>query len=160
MFIPCKAVNKTEQPLKTQEIRKMSKKQMKPVVAAIGAAVVGSLTLGTATAAENPFGLSELGSGYMQLASSHMEGKCGGDKDKEGKCGEGKCGGDKDMEGKCGGDKDMEGKCGGDKGMEGKCGEGKCGGDKGMEGKCGGDKDMEGKCGGDKGMEGKCGSAK
>ena len=78
----------------------MYKKQMKPVVAAIGAAMVGSLTLGTASAAENPFGLSELGSGYMQLASSH----------KEGKCGEGKCGGEKKAE------------------AEGKCGEGKCGG--------------------------------
>ena len=49
--------------------------------------------MGTATAADNPFGLSELGSGYMQLASSH-----------EGKCGEGKCGGEKKAkEGSCGG---------------------------------------------------------
>ena len=111
----------------------MSKKNMKPVATAIGAAMAGALTIGTANAAENPFGLSDIGSGYTQLASSH-EGKCGGEmKDKEGKCGEGKCGGDKkDAEGKCGGDKmGAEGKCGGEmKDKEGKCGEGKCGGNK------------------------------
>ncbi|MEJ2307938.1 MAG: low-complexity protein [Gammaproteobacteria bacterium] len=103
----------------------MSKKTtMKPVATAIGAALAGSLTLGAANAAENPFGLSELGSGYMQLAGAH-----------EGKCGEGKCG---EAETKAA---ESEGKCG-----EGKCGEGKCG--EGMasdsdekaassEGKCG-----------------------
>lgn len=85
--------------------------------AAIGGAFAASLMSGTAIAAENPFGMSEMDQGY-QLAMSDKadEGKCGGKK--EGKCGEGKCGGKK--EGKCG-----EGKCGGKK--EGKCGEGKCG---------------------------------
>lgn len=39
---------------------------------------------------------------------AHAEGKCGGGKAHEGKCGEGKCGGAKAGEGKCG-----EGKCGG-----------------------------------------------
>ncbi|NNJ95414.1 MAG: hypothetical protein HKP57_11755 [Halobacteria archaeon] len=96
----------------------MSKKStMKPLAAAMGAAFVTSLAAApVANAAENPFAMSELSSGYM-VASSHMEGKCG----------EGKCGGDKAAkEGKCG-----EGKCGGDKATkEGKCGEGKCGGDK------------------------------
>ena len=114
----------------------MSKKStMKPLAAAMGAAFVTSLaTAPVANAAENPFAMSELSSGYM-VASSHMEGKCGegkcgGDKaTKEGKCGEGKCGGDKaKMKEKC---KDKEGKCGGDKATkEGKCGEGKCGGKK------------------------------
>jgi len=115
-----------------------SKANLKPVVAIVGVALVGSLSAMNAAAGENPFGASQLDRGYMQLASS------------EGKCGEGKCGGEKKMEGKCGGDKKMEGKCGGDKKMEGKCG-----GDKKMEGKCGGDKKMEGKCG-----EGKCGGDK
>ncbi len=69
----------------------------KPLAAAIGAAVVGSLAATGAVAADNPFGLKELNSGYMQTA---MEGKCG-----EGKCGEGKA--KKSGEGKCG-----EGKCG------------------------------------------------
>ena len=108
----------------------MSKKNMKPVATAIGAAMAGALTMGTATAAENPFGLSEIGSGYTQLASSHGDGEM---KDKEGKCGEGKCGGEmKDKEGQCGGEmKDKEGQCGGEmKSKEGKCGEGKCGGNK------------------------------
>ena len=105
-----------------------SKNCIKPVAAVIGAALVGSLSaVNVASAAENPFGASQLESGYMVLASSHgaseKEGKCGGDKEtKDGKCGEGKCGGDKEMEeGKCGGDKEMK---------DGKCGEGKCGGDK------------------------------
>ena len=95
----------------------MNKKQsMKPVAAAIGAAIAGTLSIGSALAAENPFGLQPLDSGYMQVASSHMEGKCGGDKAKS------------EMEGKCGGEKaksEMEGKCGGEKAkseMEGKCG--------------------------------------
>ena len=120
----------------------MTRKQIKPAVAAIGAAMVGTLALGSASAAGNPFGIAELDSGYMHLAQA--EGKCGGEKSAtEGKCGEGKCGGDTAAaasekaatEGKCG-----EGKCGGDTpaaasekaATEGKCGEGKCG-----EGKCG-----------------------
>ncbi|MDZ7802924.1 hypothetical protein [Thiohalophilus sp.] len=120
-----------------------NRKSSKTLTLALGTAFAASMAASNvATAAEagsNPFAMSELSSGYMQLADSHMEGKCGegkcgGDKDKakkEGKCGEGKCGGDKDKakkEGKCG-----EGKCGGDKAKakkEGKCGEGKCGGSK------------------------------
>ena len=110
-----------------------NKKSITKLSIAAGTAFVASLTVGNvANAAEgaNPFAMNELSSGYMQLA--------------EGKCGEGKCGGKKGMEGKCGeGKKDMEGKCGGKKGeMEGKCGEGKKGK---KEGKCG-----EGKCGGKK----------
>jgi uncharacterized low-complexity protein len=113
------------------------KTTLKPLAIALGAAFVTSLaSIPVANAAENPFAMSELSSGYM-VADSHME---GGDKGKaEGKCGEGKCGGEKKMEkeGKCG-----EGKCGGAK-TEGKAeAEGKCGGEKKMEG--------EGKCGGEK----------
>jgi len=108
----------------------------KPLAIALGAAFVTTLAATpVANAADNPFAMSELSSGYMvaEMAEGKCgEGKCGGDKSKtdaEGKCGEGKCGGDKaktDAEGKCG-----EGKCGGEmKATEGKCGEGKCGGDK------------------------------
>ena len=114
----------------------MTHKTKTPLALAIGTAFVASLAASSianaAPNSSNPFAMSELNSGYMQVADSHM---------KEGKCGEGKCGGDKqkkDMEGKCG-----EGKCGGAKKdtKEGKCGEGKCGGDKGTkEGKCGGNK--------------------
>ena len=116
----------------------MSKKaSLKPVVAAVSTAFV--LSTGAAVAADNPFGVSELSSGYMQVAAAHEggkcgAGKCGGDKkDEAGKCGAGKCGGDKKADsGKCGGDKKAEaGKCGGDKKADsGKCGAGKCGGSK------------------------------
>lgn len=125
----------------------------KPLVAAIGAAVVGTLSVTGAVASENPFGLKQLDSGYMQTA---MEGKCGGSTTEAAKSSEGKCGGAKEeapkmMEGKCG-----EGKCGENmnkapaKSAEGKCGEAKCGGAqpapaKAAEGKCG-----EAKCGGKK----------
>ncbi len=84
---------------------------------AVGAALAASLSTGV-NAAENPFGMQELSTGYNVAMSEGTcgEGKCGGDKGKEGKCG------DKAKEAKCG-----EGKCGGDKAKEAKCGEGKCG---------------------------------
>ena len=93
----------------------MTKKScIKPVAAVIGAAFVGSLSaVSVANAADNPFGTTQLESGYMQLASNE-EGKCGEGKEAEGKCGEGK-----EKEGKCGEGKEKK---------EGKCGEGKCGG--------------------------------
>jgi uncharacterized low-complexity protein len=110
-----------------------NKTVIKPLALALGATFITSLAGTTvANAAENPFSMTELSSGYM--VAEKAEGKCG-----EGKCGEGKCGEGKTKgaEGKCG-----EGKCGEGKmkGAEGKCGEGKT---KGKEGKCG-----EGKCGG------------
>jgi len=147
----------------------MSKKiKLNPITSAIGTAVLATAGLtANATAAENPFIAETLDTGYM-LA--------GGDKAKEGKCGEGKCGGDKakdkahdhankakgDMEGKCGEEhkakmKEHKAK------MEGKCGEGKCGGDKAKaEAHDHGEKakaDMEGKCGEahKAANEGKCG---
>jgi uncharacterized low-complexity protein len=144
------------------EATKMSKKMSNTTLScAVGAALAGSLAVSGAQAAENPFGMTQLESGYMQLASAH-----------EGKCGAGKCGGEKSSsEGKCGGEKSSsEGKCGGEKSSsEGKCGgeksssEGKCGGEKSSsEGKCGGEKSSsEGKCGGEKSSsEGKCGAGK
>ena len=93
----------------------MSEKNcIKPVAAVIGAALAGSLSaVNLASAAENPFAATQLQSGYMMLAESHVaagEAEAQTEaKEKEGKCGEGKCGGDKEKkEGKCG-----EGKCGG-----------------------------------------------
>ncbi|MBI1425649.1 MAG: low-complexity protein [Gammaproteobacteria bacterium] len=94
---------------------------IKPISLALGATFAATLAasnIANATpAGENPFAMSDLNSGFMQVA----------DKGKEGKCGEGKKAGDKSKEGKCG-----EGKCGEDKKgkKEGKCGEGKCGGKK------------------------------
>ena len=71
---------------------------------AVGTTFVASVTAANAATTENPFGMNELDSGY-QVAMSIMpegscgekgeEGKCGGDKATEAKCGEGKCGGAK-----------------------------------------------------------------
>jgi len=119
----------------------MSKYNLKPLAAAVGAAFMVSVAISPmASAAENPFQANELSSGY-NLADSHGEGKCGGNMDKaakEGKCGEGKCGANKGKamkEGKCGEGMDKaahEGKCG--EGMDKAAEEGKSA----MEGKCGG----------------------
>jgi len=79
----------------------MAKKPtLKPVAAALGTTFAVALAASPlVNAAENPFSVTNLESGYMVAG------------DVEGKCGEGKCGGDKkEAEGKCG-----EGKCGGDK---------------------------------------------
>lgn len=79
---------------------------------AVGTTFAASLSLGSAVASENPFGMSELNAGYQLAMSIMPEGSCGGKGD----------------EGKCGGDKTKEAKCGADKAKEAKCGEGKCGG--------------------------------
>jgi uncharacterized low-complexity protein len=83
------------------------KSRLNPIASALGitlAATIASTPI--VQADQNPFGVSEMSNGYMQLASH--EGKCG-----EGKCGEGKCGEEKGEEGKCGEDKGEEGSCGG-----------------------------------------------
>jgi uncharacterized low-complexity protein len=129
---------------------------------AIGSAFAVTLVAApAANAAENPFGMSALKSGYLLAAADEakpaakpMEGKCGGMKDEKAK------------DGKCGGMKDAKAK-------DGKCGEGKCGGakkdakamddKKDAKTKAGKKADMkatdkkmpEGKCG-----EGKCGGKK
>ena len=100
----------------------------KAVAFAVSSAFALSIGAATINAAENPFAIKSLSSGY-QVADHH-------EKAKDGKCGEGKCGhGDKDAkakDGKCG-----EGKCGAEmkkegaeKAKDGKCGEGKCGTEK------------------------------
>jgi uncharacterized low-complexity protein len=92
----------------------MKKTNLKPVAAALGTALAMSVAATPAAADANPFGMTDLNSGYQVAWGDKPEGKCG-----EGKCGEDK----KKTEAKCG-----EGKCGGDKKKtESKCGEGKCG---------------------------------
>jgi len=121
----------------------------KTVALAAGAVLTAGLALSPtlASAETSPFAVSELSSGYMQLAGHHAaEAKCG-----EGKCGEGKCG---NAPAKVGTQADIDGKAAEYhekmKALESKCGEGKCG-----EGKCGNApaKATEAKCG-----EGKCGA--
>jgi len=145
----------------------MSKKSMKPVATAIGAAFAGSMMLsGAAAAGTNPFGMTELNGGYAQIASNHMEGKCGGAQQApaEGKCGAGKCGANMApaaAQGKCGGNMPAPA-------AEGKCGAGKCGANMApaaAQGKCGGNMPApaaQGKCGGNMpapAAQGKCGGA-
>lgn len=99
---------------------------------ATGAAFAATVAMAPiAHAADNPFGMTKLDSGY-QLAAAD-------EKKMEGKCGEAKCGADKG--------KKKEGSCGGDKA---KTKDGSCGGDKKKEGSCGGDKKKDGSCGGKK----------
>ena len=104
----------------------MTKKNcIKPIAAIIGAALVGNLSaVNVVSAAENPFGASQIESDYMVVAGmDEKEGKCGDDMKK----GEGKCGDDmKKGEGKCGDDM----KKGEATEQDGKCGNGKCGGEK------------------------------
>lgn len=104
----------------------------KTIGVAAGSAFVASMALAPlAYAAENPFALQNLQSGYMVAADTDTPAKA-----PEAKCGQGKCGGmmsgagtAKAGEAKCG-----QGKCGGvksetpPKAMEAKCGQGKCGG--------------------------------
>ena len=138
----------------------MKKMKKTPLAAAMGTAVISTLSAANINAAENPFAMTELSDGYMQLAEADKgsEMKCGASMGmKEGSCGEGKCGSmmgnqPKVKEGKCAGNKKMPPAA---KMTEGKCGEGKCGSmmqggkmKKGMEGVCG---EMM------KGKEGSCG---
>jgi len=104
------------------------KAQKKTLAVVLGGAFAASLAMSPmVNAAENPFALKSLSSGY-QVADAH-------EKAKEGKCGEGKCG--SEMKGQDAADK---------KAKDGKCGEGKCGAEKkAKDGKCG-----EGKCGAEK----------
>lgn len=121
----------------------MKKIKQTPLALAMGTTLVSGLAV-TSVQAEtlenqaNPFAMTELSDGYMQLAAADTKDEDSG-KMKDGACGEGKCGGDM-MKG--GEEKTAEGNCAGnkpapktDKKTEGKCGEGKCG-----EGKCGASK--------------------
>lgn len=97
----------------------MSKKSL--IAAAVGTAFAASMAAAPiAAAAENPFALSGLSSGY-QVADNHGEMKPADKKMPEGKCGEGKCGATKKDA------KSTEMKPTDKKMPEGKCGEGKCG---------------------------------
>jgi uncharacterized low-complexity protein len=153
----------------------MKKINKTPLAAAMGVAVISAFATSGANAEANPFGMTELSQGYMQLAEA--------DKPAEPKAAEAKCGGmmvdgkmKPGMEAACGAMmKGKEGACGmtmSDKAAETKSGEASCGGmmengkmKKGMESACGAMmKGKEGACGmmteGDamKAKEGACGS--
>jgi uncharacterized low-complexity protein len=118
----------------------MKKINKTPLAAAMGAAFISTFAANAANAQANPFGMTELSAGYMQVAAA--------DADK--KAGEMKCGASMGMP------KMQEGTCAGKKAAApAKAAEGKCGammeGDKmkkGMENVCGAMmKGKEGKCG-------------
>jgi len=82
------------------EISMSQKTTLKPLAIAVGATLATSLAaIAPASAAENPFAMSELSSGYQ--VAQMAEGKCGAGMkmNKEGKCGAGKM---MQKEGKCG----------------------------------------------------------
>jgi len=111
-----------------------------PLAIAVGTTLFSGLAVSTAYAEMsnvnvNPFAITELSNGYMQMAKSDNK-DFGAKKMKAGACGEGKCGAsmmpagalEKTVEGKCAGNKPMPwAKKSTTKAMEGKCGEGKCG---------------------------------
>ena len=119
----------------------MKKMNKSPLAAAMSAAVISSMAA-NANAEANPFGMTELNSGYMQVAEMQCGANMGGmDKSQmaQPKAAEGACAGKKmppapapakSAEGKCGnkmeGDKmkkGMENVCGAQmKGKEGACG--------------------------------------
>jgi len=153
----------------------MKKITKTPLAAAMGVAFISTFAVTAANAEANPFGMSELSQGYMQVAEADKaaEMACGAnmkmdDKAKP-KLPEGSCAGAKHVDGvkHVMGEQPAESKAG-----EAKAGEGKCGnmmdGDKmkkGMEASCGAMmKGKEGSCGamaageGMKGKEGACGA--
>lgn len=102
----------------------MNAQRKKTFAAVLGGAFAASVAASpVAGAAENPFALKPLASGYMVADAQE-----GGEKMQEGKCGTGKCGSNmtkkKNEEGNCGAKKkDKEGSCGAEKkGKEGNCG--------------------------------------
>lgn len=127
----------------------------KTLALAIGGAFAASIAATSVHAAENPFALKSLSSGYMVADASKM---------KDGKCGTGKCGANKAKEASCYAAKSTENVCG----VEATCAaQGSCGADKmktkakdmtkemtdkakkamgGREGSCGADKMKEGAC--------------
>ncbi|MBA2483462.1 MAG: hypothetical protein H0V39_03390 [Nitrosomonas sp.] len=109
----------------------MSIKSIKPLTLAVGTAIVTSFTVGNASAATdssaNPFAMTELSSGYMQLiAENTNENKKSEVNDGYGEKKHAKD--DQYSEGKAGDKKEMKKEM--SKDMEGKCGEGKCGNNK------------------------------
>lgn len=94
------------------------------------AAGMAASNVAAAAQSSNPFAMSELSSGYMQLADNHVNDKAG-----EGRCGEGR--GNSTSAEKSKKKAEQEGQCGEGKKpkkevQEGKCGEGKCGSSMGM----------------------------
>jgi len=119
-----------ERVILTNNNKQLEGKNMKKTtktLTTIGTALASSFAVTAVNAESNPFAMTELDSGYMQLAQADKaeEMKCGSkmkmDKKSEAACGEGKCGGMMD-DGKM--KKGLEQACGAMmKGKEGACGD-------------------------------------
>ncbi len=92
----------------------MKKINKTPLAAAMGTAFISTFTATVVSAEANPFGMTELSNGYMQVAEAEKaeQAEKGMPGMKEGTCGEGKCGGammsapdTKAKEGNCAGNK-------------------------------------------------------
>ena len=114
----------------------------KALLVSVGAVFALSVAA-PAVAAENPFALKTLSSGY-QVADNHDT------KMKDGNCGTGKCGANKKSHKKA-----AEGSCSHDKAKEGSCSA-----DKMKEGACSAEKMKEGSCSAEKMKEGSCSAEK
>lgn len=108
------------------------KKTAKSVSLLVSGAIAASVAAGS-IAAENPFALKTLNSGYM-VADAH-------EKMKDGKCAAGKCGAEMKKSAKKSADKAKEGACGAEKAKEGSCSA-----EKAKEGSCSAEKAKEGTC--------------
>jgi len=97
----------------------------KTLALAVGGAFVASIAATSVHAAENPFALKSLSSGYMVAEADKMKdgkcgtGKCSAEKKKAAK--EGACSADKAKEGACSAEKAKEGACSAEKAKEGAC---------------------------------------
>jgi uncharacterized low-complexity protein len=116
---------------------KSSNKSAKTMAIIIGSAFVASIASAGIHAAENPFAIKSLSSGYMVADAEKV---------KDGKCGTGKCSAarkkameDKAAEGSCSADKAKEASCHADKAAD-KAKEASCSADKAKEGSCHADK--------------------
>jgi uncharacterized low-complexity protein len=131
----------------------MKKNNKTPLASAMGAAFLSAFAATAVNADVNPFGMTELSTGYMQVAAA--------DKAAEMTCGAsmGGMAKPKTAEGTCAGSvKPNADKATTNKTTEGQCGEGKCGAMM-QDGKM--KKGMEASCGAMmKGKEGACGDTK
>ena len=113
----------------------MKKINKSPLATAMGAALISTVSATAVYADTNPFGMTELSTGYMQLAAAEM--KCGAAMNMDNKTAEGACAGE--MHPKKAEAKASDASCGAMmKGKEGACGQMKPGETmKGKEGACG-----------------------
>jgi uncharacterized low-complexity protein len=97
----------------------------------VGGAIAATAMVSSLNAAENPFNVKSLASGYMVADAGDAA------KMKDGKCGTGKCGATKKKtkEASCGAEKAKEGSCSANKAKEASCSA-----EKAKEGSCHSDK--------------------